>query len=182
MHGPVVVGAPVISPVIQIGQAPGEHEGRLGRPFAWTAGKLLFEWYRQIGADEAMIRDRVYMAAVCRCFPGRRASGGHRVPDAGEVERCATWLRREIEMLQPKLLIPVGKLAITQLLPVARLVDVIGRQQRLTVYGRSVDVIPLPHPSGLSSWHKSEPGRTLLQQALHAIRAHPSWRAIMTVD
>ena len=92
MIGPVVVGPPALSPVIQIGQAPGEREGQFGRPFAWTAGKTLFGWYRQIGVDEARFRERVYMAAVCRCFPGKKPKGGDRVPAPAEIANCAGWL------------------------------------------------------------------------------------------
>src|SRR5215831_974247 len=80
MVGPVVVGPPVQSDILLIGQAPGPREGQLGRPFAWTAGKQLFKWFQSIGVDEPTFRRRVYMAAVCRCFPGRRATGGDRAP------------------------------------------------------------------------------------------------------
>src|SRR5471032_515888 len=66
MHKPVVVGRMVTSKVLLVGQAPGDKEPRLGRPFAWTAGKTLFRWFERIGTDEAGFRARVYMAAVCR--------------------------------------------------------------------------------------------------------------------
>jgi uracil-DNA glycosylase len=178
MLGPVVTGQPVLSPVIQIGQAPGEREGQFGRPFAWTAGKNLFGWYRQIGIDEAAFRERVYMAAVCRCFPGKMPKGGDRLPDTEEVANCARWLDAEIELLRPRLLIPVGRLAIQQFLPASRLVDVVGRQHTIETNGRAIDVIPLPHPSGASTWHRMEPGKTLLQRALERIEAHSAFREI----
>ncbi|MEZ5588772.1 MAG: uracil-DNA glycosylase family protein [Sedimenticolaceae bacterium] len=179
MIGPVVVGAPALSPIIQIGQAPGEREGEFGRPFAWTAGKTLFGWYRQIGVDEARFRERVYMAAVCRCFPGKNPKGGDRVPGRDEIANCAAWLDAEIKLLQPRLIIPVGKLAIEQLMPVDRLKDVIGRQHAVAIDGRAIDVIPLPHPSGVSTWHRVEPGKTLLQDALDLIARHPAWAEIL---
>lgn len=178
MIGPVVTGTPVLSPVFQLGQAPGEREGQFGRPFAWTAGKTLFGWYRQIGIDEAAFRERVYMAAVCRCFPGKNPKGGDRLPDTEEVANCARWLDAEIELLRPRLLIPVGKLAIQQFLPANRLVDVVGRQHTIEINGRATDVIPLPHPSGASTWHRMEPGKTLLQRALELIDAHSAFREI----
>ena len=179
MIGPVIIGAPALSPIIQIGQAPGEREGRFGRPFAWTAGKTLFGWYRQIGVDEAMFRERVYMAAVCRCFPGKNPKGGDRVPGADEIANCASWLSAEIELLRPRLIIPVGKLAIEQLMPVNRLKEVIGRQHAVAINGRPIDVIPLPHPSGASTWHRVEPGKTLLQDALDLIARHPAWAEVL---
>lgn len=180
MLGPVVTGPPVLSPVVQIGQAPGQREGEFGRPFAWTAGKTLFGWYGRIGADEASVRERVYMAAVCRCFPGKNPRGGDRVPDPGEIESCTAWLDAEIELLRPQLLIPVGRLAIERLLPLVRLSDVVGLSHRIERAGRPLDVIPLPHPSGVSTWHRVEPGLSLLDEALGLIRAHPAWRQAMS--
>lgn len=162
-----------------VGQAPGEREGRFGRPFAWTAGKTLFSWYRQIGIDEAAFRQRVYIAAVCRCFPGKNPKGGDRVPDRDEIAHCARWLNAEMSLLQPRLLIPVGKLAIEQYLPVKLLKDVIGKQHAVNVEGQLLDMIPLPHPSGVSTWHRVEPGKTLLQEALKLIERHPAWQAML---
>src|SRR5665811_1947627 len=76
MNPPVVSGGPVLSRVLLVGQAPGDKEPKLGRPFAWTAGKTLFRWFNEAaGIDEAAFRASVYMAAVCRCFPGKKASG-----------------------------------------------------------------------------------------------------------
>jgi uracil-DNA glycosylase len=178
MIGPVVVGRPVPSPVMLIGQAPGAKEGPAGRPFAWTAGKTLFKWFASIGQDEEDFRSRVYMAAVCRCFPGKNPKGGDRVPSKDEIARCRTWLDAEFELLRPRLLIPVGKLAIAQFMPVGKLTEVIGRSHRVEVAGQPADLIPLPHPSGASTWHRTEPGMTHLRKALHLIENHPAWREI----
>jgi uracil-DNA glycosylase len=177
MIGPVVMGRPVATKILQIGQAPGPYEGRLGQPFAWTAGKTLFKWYATLGVSEEQFRSRVYLAAVCRCFPGKNPKGGDRVPDADEIARCGNWLHREVEILQPELVIPVGKLAIAQLLQARRLDNCVGQLHRLRFFGHATDVIPLPHPSGLSTWFKLEPGKSLLGQALQLIGAHPAWRA-----
>lgn len=177
MTGPVVMGRPAVSKILQIGQAPGPYEGRIGQPFAWTAGKTLFKWYASLGVDEEAFRRRVYMAAVCRCFPGKNPSGGDRVPDREEIARCGEWLREEVAILQPALIIPVGKLAIAQMLHAPRLDELIGRVHRVSYFGHAADAIPLPHPSGLSTWFKVEPGKTLLREALHLIGRHPAWRA-----
>jgi uracil-DNA glycosylase len=177
MIGPVILGRPVAARILQIGQAPGPYEGKLGRPFAWTAGKTLFKWYGTLGVDEETFRERVYMAAVCRCFPGKNPSGGDRVPNREEIARCGAWLRDEVALLKPELIIPVGKLAIAQLLQAERLDDVVGQCHRTVCYGRETDVIPLPHPSGLSTWFKTEPGKTLLGRALRLILAHPAWQS-----
>jgi uracil-DNA glycosylase len=180
MIGPVVTGLPVLSPVMLIGQAPGVHEGPLGKPFAWTAGKTLFGWFADLGLSEAQFRERVYMAAVCRCFPGKSAKGGDRVPSPAEVVRCSRHLQREVQLLQPRLIIPVGKLAIAQVAPeAAQLVDIVGKQRRATIAGVELDLIALPHPSGASTWHRMEPGKTLLAKALTEIARHPAWREIV---
>ncbi len=176
MQGPVVIGNPVFSSVLLVGQAPGDREGPAGKPFAWTAGKTLFRWFEQIGLTETAFRQRVYMAAVCRCFPGKLPQGGDRVPSRKEIARCRRWLDAEISLLQPRLILPVGKLAIAQFLPVGKLTEVIGERHSLRLAGREVDVIPLPHPSGASTWHRTEPGKGLLQKALQLIEQHPAWR------
>jgi len=182
MIGPVVTGVPVMSPVMLIGQAPGTREGPAGKPFAWTAGKTMFGWFNEIGLTEEQFRERVYMAAVCRCFPGKAAGGGDRVPDAGEIERCGKNMATEVKILKPQLVIPVGKLAIAQLYPdIEKLTEVIGQQRTGTLAGVTFDVIALPHPSGASTWHRTEPGKTLLAQALAKIAAHPAWRALRAI-
>jgi len=179
MIRPVVTGVPVVSPVMLIGQAPGVKEGPAGKPFAWTAGKTMFQWFDQIDLAEEDFRERVYMAAVCRCFPGKGKAGGDRVPSDEEVERCSRHLHAEIKLIRPRLVIPVGKLAIAQILPDAeQLVDVVGKIERTTFHGRALDVAPLPHPSGASTWHRMEPGKTLLERGLRAIGAHEAWKAI----
>ena len=178
MLPPVVMGQPVVSEVMLVGQAPGDKEGVFGKPFAWTAGKTLFKWFASIGLDEEAFRQRVYMAAVCRCFPGKNPRGGDRVPTDEEIEHCSGWLDAEIALLRPRLIMPVGKLAIEQFMEVGRLVDVIGHEFELEENGDIIDVIPLPHPSGASTWHRTEPGISLLQQSLALIEHHPAWQAI----
>jgi uracil-DNA glycosylase len=180
MKRPVVTGAAVASPVLLVGQAPGVHEGQLDRPFAWTAGKTMFGWFSEIGLTESDFRDRVYMAAVCRCFPGKNPNGGDRVPSPEEIAQCSRWLAREVDLLRPKLVLPVGKLAIAQVLPGSQKLDqVVGRVLRAEFHGHEMDVIPLPHPSGASTWHRIEPGKTLLRRALSEVAAHPAFRSLL---
>lgn len=179
MIPPVITCQPIASRILLIGQAPGDKEGALGRPFAWTAGKTLFKWFSSIGLDEAAFRQKVYMAAVCRCFPGKNPKGGDRVPNNEEIANCSQWLQTEFELLQPELVIPVGKLAIAQYMDVKKLVDVIGQSFEMSVYGQKVDLISLPHPSGASTWHRMEPGISLLRQALSLIAKHSAWKRII---
>lgn len=191
MIRPVVTGNPVLSPVLLIGQAPGVREGPAGKPFAWTAGKTMFGWFGDqdlgLGLTEDQFRERVYMAAVCRCFPGKAKGGGDRVPSDDEVTRCSRHLAAEVRILKPRLVIPVGKLAIEQLLPEMgrsnlRLVEIVGVQQRASIAGHAFDMIALPHPSGASTWHRTEPGKTLLVRALSLIAQHPAWQSLLDSD
>ncbi|MCM2334212.1 MAG: uracil-DNA glycosylase, partial [Anaeromyxobacteraceae bacterium] len=115
--GPPVHGPPVLSGVFLFGQAPGPHEARLGRPFAWTAGRTLFRWLASAtGADEAAVRERVYISAVARCFPGKAKGGGDRVPTPEEIALWRPFVAREVEILQPRLVVPIGRLAIGEVL------------------------------------------------------------------
>ncbi|MFZ9888195.1 MAG: uracil-DNA glycosylase family protein [Myxococcota bacterium] len=180
MIGPVVVGQPVRTKILHIGQAPGAREGIHGKPFSFTAGKTLFSWFASIGVNEETYRSRVYMAAVCRCFPGKNPKGGDRVPRTEEVENCRPWLKREVEILQPELVVPIGKLAIAQLLPFRKLDEVVGKIHYTSWLGRDVDVIPLPHPSGLSTWFRKSPGSILLRSALDALHSHPTWNHVFS--
>jgi uracil-DNA glycosylase len=178
MIGPVVHGPPVVSRIFLLGQAPGPREGGFGRPFAWTAGRTLFRWFQEAtGATESEFRERIYMAAVARCFPGKAKGGGDRRPSPEEILRCRPFIAREVEICQPSLILPIGTLAIEQVLGhKGPLVDVVGQLRRVTFHGVEADVIALPHPSGASTWHQMEPGKTLLAAAMERVAAHPAIR------
>ncbi len=179
MHKPVVSGGAVVSKVMLVGQAPGTREPVAGKPFAWTAGKTMFGWFEKFcGVDEAQFRARIYMAAVCRCFPGKNATGGDRVPNEVEVQNCSGWLDAELTILKPELVIPVGKLAIRQFMQFEKLDEIIGKKFVAEFRGKKFDLIPLPHPSGASPWHRIEPGKSLLALAMKRICGHPAMRGV----
>ena len=178
MHRPPIVGGAVVSKVLLVGQAPGDKEPALGRPFAWTAGKQLFKWFAPLGLNEEQFRARVYIAAVCRCFPGKNPKGGDRVPSPDEVLNCRPWLEREIELLRPALIIPVGRVAIERFIEPRPLALQIGVTRVVTRGKVRCDVIALPHPSGASTWPRAEPGKSLTARALALIGAHPAWLAL----
>ena len=174
---PTVAGVPITGAVhdarvMLVGQAPGPREGDEGRPFAYTAGKRLFQWIAEhVGLTEDEFRRRVHIGAVIRCFPGRDAkAGGDRVPDAEEIARCGVHLDREIAILRPELIIAVGTLASKQLLGVSELASVVGRVHRATRAGHEFEVIVLPHPSGRSTWTNKPGNRELLEKSLRLIR------------
>ena len=154
-----------------VGQAPGKVEAVGGRPFAGRAGKTLFRWLERAGMDEATARQRIYIAAVTRCYPGPSSSGrGDRVPSNDEQQACAKWLDAELEIIRPKLLIPVGRLAMLRFLPNLPLDQLIGRAHEVEHRGGRSVAIPLPHPSGASSWVHQGNHPKLLDAALSLIQ------------
>jgi len=179
MAKPVVSGGAVASPILLVGQAPGPKEPIFGKPFAWTAGKTLFRWFREsCGVEEEIFRRRVYMAAVCRCFPGKNPAGGDRVPDDTEIRNCARWLDAEIGILKPRLVIPVGKLAILQFYEFQKLNQIIGKSMQCERAGVEFELLPLPHPSGASPWHRVGEGKVLLGNALKLLKRHDVFREV----
>jgi uracil-DNA glycosylase len=179
MKSTPVSGGAIVSDVMIIGQAPGPREPTLKRPFAHTAGQTLFRWFEKFcGMNEAAVRAKIYFAAVCRCFPGKAPGGTDRVPESGEIRNCASWMNEEIEILKPRLIIPVGRLAIMQFIDGDKLERVIGRKFSAQRAGHVFDLVPLPHPSGASPWHKIPPGKQLLEKAMRKIARHPAVRRL----
>ncbi len=182
VHPPSVFGAVPGASVYLVGQAPGPREAKLGRPFAWTAGKTLFQWFATLGIDEATFRERVYMAAVIRCFPGKiPGKTGDRKPSRDEIETCAGHRETELTLLKPKLVVPVGRMAIELFADCPSLDAVIGKQlhgEQLheAHQGKGFDVISLPHPSGLSRWIQTAEGKAKIKKALGLIGEHPAWK------
>jgi uracil-DNA glycosylase len=127
------------------GQAPGIEEGRERRPWRGDAGRRLRRW---LELDEEEFYATFYCASVTRCYPGRDSVRGDRKPSPEEQELCAFWHDWERELLRPQLIVPVGTLAIERLLGIKGLASCIG----CTYERDGVTIIPLPHPSGASSW------------------------------
>ncbi len=177
-----MLGVACLSPVVLVGQAPGRVEQDVRRPFSGRSGAQLFGWLERAGlGGEAQARQRVYMTAVTKCFPGAAGSGsGDRRPSPAEIELCRPFLDRQLELLRPRLVLAVGQLAIERFLgrlnrrPMAQLV---GRQflesgeEHLGPLPGQLVVAPLPHPSGASRWLNDSANRELLNQALDRVRA-----------
>ena len=101
------------------------------------------------------------------------------MPSPEEIKNCASWLADEIRLLKPKLILPVGKLAISQFMPIAKLDEIVGEKYLSVLQEVKTDIIPLPHPSGASTWHRTEPGVKLLRKALQHIKSHAAWRRLI---
>ena len=158
-----------------VGQAPGKTEIASRRPFAGRAGRTLFKWLAKAGIDEPTARASIYIAAITRCYPGPSPSGrGDRVPSPREREACSHWLAEELRIIRPRVLIPVGRLAIDRFFGPVPLDQVVGRVLEVEHEGGVSRAIALPHPSGASSWIHQSGHRALLDTALarlaHALR------------
>lgn len=162
--------------LIFIGQAPGIHEEEFQKPFAYTAGKTLFKWFAFIGLDEETVRTKTNLSAVCRCFPGKQKTGD-RKPNAKEIENCREYLEFEFQYHKPKLVVPIGKLAIDQIISNKKykLDDVVGQIFDGELFGLKFKWIALPHPSGLNVWNNTLRGKELTSKSLKLIRENLQW-------
>jgi len=151
-----------------VGQAPGRHEAEVThKPFSGPAGKRLFRWLAQAGFDEAEFRTTQAMVAITRCYPGPHPAGrGDRVPTRAEQALCAPWLAAELALIRPRVLIPIGGLAIGRFLGNdSSMTDLIGAQ--FVSDGRII--VPLPHPSGASQWFNVPENKVRLARALEIL-------------
>jgi uracil-DNA glycosylase len=131
-----------------VGEAPGENEDRTGEPFVGQAGQLLDNMLKAMGLAR---HDNVYIANVIKCRPP-----GNRNPEVDEVAQCEPYLRRQIELLQPKIILAMGRFAVNSLLQ-ASVPDVHklplgklrGKVHHYTSAGRSVPVVATYHPAYL---------------------------------
>ena len=170
IYPPAVFSGVGTARMMTIGQAPGITEQEAGRPFNAGSGTRLFGWLARAGIEEDWFRATQYMTSVTKCYPGRQTSGsGDRVPSRREQALCRPYLDREIEIIDPRVIIPIGRLAINLFYPSKQVLkDIIGTQLELD--GRWV--IPLPHSSGASRWHQIKENRLLIDQAISLIEEH----------
>ncbi len=164
IYPPAVLGSYIGATLLVIGQAPGITEKDAQRPFNAGSGKRLFQWLAQAGIAEAWFRQTQAFCAVTRCYPGRARSGsGDRVPTPAEQRLCQPYLQTEIALIDPQIILPVGRLAIGRFYPPnLPLEQIIGTEKQ--VDGRWI--IPLPHPSGASRWHQIPENRAKVAQAI----------------
>ena len=166
---------PIVQPytgprAYMFGQAPGAVEGEERRPWRGRAGRTLRRW---LELDEDAFYAAFYCASVTRCYPGKAPSGrGDRTPTPREQELCAFWREWELVLVRPRLVVPVGGLAVRRLLGLKSVSECVGR--RLERDGTVA--IPLPHPSGASAWLNDPANRervaaaaTLIRQELRAL-------------
>jgi uracil-DNA glycosylase family 4 len=126
---------PANADIMFIGEGPGFHENEQGRPFVGAAGRFLEELLANIG----MTREQVYITNVVKCRPP-----GNRDPRPQEVDTCTTtYLDRQIQAINPKVIVTLGRFSMGKYLPNAKISDVHG--QAMWVKGRLV--VPMYHPA-----------------------------------
>lgn len=138
--------------------------------FAGDAGYRLGEWIMDAGFTEQQIRTQFYKTAVTKCFPGKNKSGGDRKPTKKEIQLCSPFLKEQIRLVNPSVLIPIGKVAINWFFPNKGLREAVGKKIPWTDDDRQeYTVLCLPHPSNASVWWKLKQNQALLKQAKHLL-------------
>jgi uracil-DNA glycosylase family 4 len=174
-HGYIPVARPLVhgrasDRMMVIGQAPGHRSVAKGRSFSGPGGSILQKWLEQAGFPRGYLHEHTYLSSLTRCDPGRNPRGdGDRRPSPQEVALCRPFLEAELELLQPKVVLLVGAMAIEAYFGKAKLEDVIGTFQERD----GMMFLPLPHPSGVSRWLNDAEHLKLLQRALDILAG---WR------
>lgn len=178
-----IFSGPASAQVMIVGQAPAKVEaGENGQPFGRRRSgqrSLLWSWLEQAGWPEAEFRANHYLSAMTKCYPGKSKSGqGDRIPSAAERELCRPWRERELLLIQPKVIIPIGRVAIEWFLPELKnqpLENFIGQtfewdEAGQTIFCPTAQIVPLPHPSGVSRWLNSPQNQALVDKALAQLK------------
>jgi DNA polymerase len=120
--------------IMFVGEAPGFYEDQQGRPFVGPAGRFLEELLTSIG----LRRDQVYIGNVIKCRPPE-----NRDPLPKEVEACRKWLTRQIELIKPKVVVPLGRFSLSWVFPN----ESIGRTHGQALYRDGIYYLPMYHPA-----------------------------------
>ncbi|MFI5271939.1 MAG: uracil-DNA glycosylase family protein [Ktedonobacterales bacterium] len=156
--------------IMLVGQAPGHLSVERGQPFAGPGGRMLDGWLQRAGFAPGALWSAVYLSAMTKCDPGKHPrGGGDRKPSPAELALCRPFLIAELDLVRPRVIVPLGGMAIEAFLGPRKLHAVIGQ-----AYERNgVKLLPLPHPSGVSRWLNAPQHQALLTDALEILA---SWR------
>lgn len=155
--------------ILVIGQAPPEHIQEI--PFGKTR---LFKWLGEVGLDQQEALITIEFAALIGHFPGK-GKKGHLAPSQTEICRYRPELIKILQKTDPKVIVPVGLLAIREVLnnKDALMTNSVGRSfsiAPLGLSGKKLKIVPLPHPSGASAWVYMGENSILLKNALSELR------------
>ena len=166
-----------------VGQAPGPTAGKRPLPFSGPSGQTLQAWLERAGFPPGALHRDFYLTSLTKCFPGPATSGGKgdRPPSAKEIALCAGHLDREIALVRPEIVVSLGRMAAERLDPTARrlsLAELVGSVRPAERAGHAFQLIPLPHPSGVSRWLNDPAHRARLEVGLAALarEAGGIWR------
>ena len=120
--------------IIFVGEGPGFHEDRQGRPFVGAAGQFLEELLAGIG----LTRQQVYIANVVKCRPP-----GNRDPLPNELSACEPYLERQIQLIKPKVIVTLGRYSMARYFPGASISKIHGQPKRVG----NLLVVPMLHPA-----------------------------------
>lgn len=152
-----------------IGQAP--PKVIVPRPFGRTH---LYRWFDSVGISETQALQHFAFTALIDFFPGLKGSS-HRPPSDDEITQSRPRLIEMITALQPRIIVPVGALSIREVLhdPALTLEQAVGKKFTLRPFGAAeldeTIIIPIPHPSGASTWQYKEQNKPLLTEALRLL-------------
>ncbi len=125
---------PANADIMFIGEGPGFHEDRQGRPFVGAAGQFLEELLASIG----MTREQVYIGNVIKCRPP-----GNRDPSTTELSACEPYLERQIQLIKPKVIVTLGRFSMYRYFPGASISKIHGQPKRVG----NLLVVPMFHPA-----------------------------------
>jgi uracil-DNA glycosylase len=170
---PLVWGA-APAPFMLIGQAPSRTDQMVQHMYSGPAAQKLLSWLKSAGFSDGDFGSTLYMTALTKCFPGRLpGKSTDRAPSSRELLLCSGWLNQQINLIEPKVIILFGKMAIDRFLGPGTMTERIGQS-----YIRDgVDFIPLPHSSGASTWLNHPENRARLELALDLIRE--AWERVV---
>lgn len=121
-----------------IGEGPGFHEDKEGRPFVGQAGKLLDKLIQSLGLK----REEVFIANVVKHRPPE-----NRDPLPNEIDACAFWLDQQIDLIDPKIIVTLGRFSMAKFIPNVTISNVHGQQRFITWKGKRKIIIPMYHPA-----------------------------------
>lgn len=145
-----------------IGQAPAFRTVETP-PYSGASGRKLQAWLEQAGFPNGSLYEHFYLTSLTKCFPGPSKSGnGDRAPSSAEIALCRPNLQGELDLVQPELIITLGRMSAARFLgskPLTAMVGQLFEQENHLI-------LPLPHPSGVSRWLNNPDNQALVDQAL----------------
>lgn len=156
--------------VMIVGQAPGVRAHTTGVPWSGRSGDILRDWLAQAGFVPEEWRETWYLTSLTKCFPGKATKGkGDRAPSRAEIALCADHLEMELRLVRPEIIVTLGKMATSRLIPGANrqpLAALVGTVATVDLPHGQTSIVPLPHPSGVSRWLNDSENRARVDAGL----------------